>query len=77
MDKFIERSSYGHNKKQKKEKSKFTKPKPAYQHQQMFLDLGQKLFGKNNECKSCGMFYVIGDTDDERRHDQNCAKVII
>ena len=46
------------------------------QHQ-TFLDLGQKLFGKNNECLKCGMFYVIGDVEDERRHSQLCAKVLI
>ena len=44
-------------------------------HQQMYIDLGQKLFGKSKECSNCGMVYVIGDVDDERRHDQNCAKV--
>lgn len=40
---------------------------------QMFLDLGQKTFGKNKECPICGMFYVLGDVDDEVRHKQNCT----
>lgn len=27
---------------------------------QMFLDLGQRSFGRNTLCQKCGMFYVIG-----------------
>jgi hypothetical protein len=27
---------------------------------QMFLDLGQKSFGRSSLCQKCGMFYVIG-----------------
>lgn len=76
MDKFVDSFSRG----LKKTKIPPTKVKKSgavqgTQHQ-MFLDLGQKLFGKNKECMNCGMFFVIGDVDDERRHDQICAKVI-
>ena len=75
MDKFINSFARGH-KKQKILETKVQKlVKPN--GQQMYLDLGQKLFGRNKECASCGMFYVIGDVDDERRHSQNCAKVIL
>ena len=41
----------------------------------MFLDLGQKTFGKSIECPICGMLYVLGDHDDEQRHKQNCSKM--
>ena len=42
---------------------------------QMFLDLGQKSFGASKHCAVCGMFYVIGDYEDEKRHQSFCAKV--
>jgi len=42
---------------------------------QMYLDLGQKSFGKSKECMTCGMLYVVGDEDDEQRHRQNCTKI--
>jgi N-acetyltransferase len=41
----------------------------------MYLDLGQKSFGKSKECATCGMLYVVGDEDDEQRHRQNCTKI--
>lgn len=76
MDKFVNSFSRGHKKQKISQKSlqKHINGQPG--GQQMYLDLGQKLFGMNKECASCGMFYVIGDVDDERRHYQNCAKVI-
>lgn len=54
---------------------------PVYQSNkkssnQMFLDLGQKSFGKNKTCKNCNMFYVIGDVEDEKRHKKFCLKII-
>lgn len=76
MDKFVDSFSRGLKKtKIPKTKTKNSGGLHGTQHQ-MFLDLGQKLFGKNKECLNCGMFFVIGDVDDERRHDQVCAKVI-
>jgi zinc-finger of acetyl-transferase ESCO len=77
MDKFVDSFSRG----LKKTKIHPTKAKKSgtlqgTQHQ-MFLDLGQKLFGKSKECKNCGMYFVIGDVDDERRHNQICAKVFM
>lgn len=77
MDKFIESFSF-RPKKVKIPQSKQSKSTgtPTIQRQ-MYLDLGQKLFGKNKECPNCGMFYVIGDIDDECRHDRLCLKVII
>ena len=39
---------------------------------QMFLDVGQKTFGASRSCKSCGMHYIIGDIDDEKRHHTHC-----
>jgi N-acetyltransferase len=45
------------------------------QPRQMFIDLGQKNFGKNRECQLCKMLYVVGDVEDENRHMKNCSKV--
>ena len=76
MDKFVDSFSRGRKKPtaSKAVVKKCSASQPT-QHQ-MFLDLGQKQFGKNKECLKCGMFYVIGDVDDERRHNQLCAKVL-
>jgi ESCO1/2 acetyl-transferase/zinc-finger of acetyl-transferase ESCO len=41
---------------------------------QMFLDLGQKSFGASKHCSACGMFYVVGDEEDEKRHLAFCTK---
>jgi len=41
---------------------------------QMFLDLGQKSFGASKHCSACGMFYVVGDVEDEKRHLAFCTK---
>ena len=48
--------------------------RPAAQPQQMYLDLGQKSFGANKHCGLCGMLYVVGDVDDEKRHASFCSK---
>lgn len=40
---------------------------------QMFLDLGQKTFGINIQCKKCNFFYVLGDVEDEKEHNKFCA----
>ena len=45
------------------------------QGEQMFLDIGQKIFGKNSACSKCGMIYVEGQSDDEQRHKIYCRKV--
>lgn len=76
MDKFIESFSFGPKKVKipQSKQSKSTGTHPV--RRQMYLDLGQKLFGKNKECPNCGMFYVIGDIDDECRHGRLCVKVI-
>ena len=44
---------------------------------QMFLDYGQKSFGKHVECPLCGMLYVVGDIVDESSHRANCSKVLV
>jgi len=46
------------------------RPGPA----QMFLDLGQKSFGASRHCSACGMLYVVGDLEDEKRHLAFCTK---
>jgi hypothetical protein len=42
---------------------------------QMFLDFGQKSFGSSKTCPKCGFFYLIGDAEDERRHEVFCKSV--
>ena len=41
---------------------------------QMFIDLGQKSFGKSITCKECGCFYLLGDLEDETMHKAFCKK---
>ena len=40
----------------------------------MFLDLGQKTFGATKQCQKCGMFYILGDFEDEKRHKSFCEQ---
>jgi zinc-finger of acetyl-transferase ESCO len=47
----------------------------AKKPKQSYIDLGQKSFGANIACKVCGMFYVKGDPEDEKRHVSFCQKV--
>ena len=75
MDKYIDNFSSQQKKAKIPQSKKKSTGFPTTQRQ-MYLDLGQKLFGKNKECPNCGMFYVIGDTDDECRHKKLCAKVM-
>jgi hypothetical protein len=41
---------------------------------QMFLDLGQKMFGATKQCQKCNMIYILGDMDDEKRHKSFCEQ---
>jgi hypothetical protein len=43
---------------------------------QMYLDLGQKGFGKQMECVKCLMNYVKGDEEDENRHKIYCTSLV-
>ncbi len=43
---------------------------------QMYIDLGQKSFGKQINCKLCGMIYIKGDIEDENNHKKICSKLI-
>ena len=45
----------------KKAKFSFRPKERIEKEKQTFLDLGQKSFGANKNCKLCGMFFVIGD----------------
>jgi N-acetyltransferase len=42
---------------------------------QMFLDLGQKGFGKSNQCRHCSLVYLIGDDEDEKEHNKYCKEM--
>ena len=50
---------------------------PSRPLSQMFLDLGQKSFGASKQCTLCGMLFVIGDVDDEKRHQSFCSKTAL
>jgi zinc-finger of acetyl-transferase ESCO len=41
--------------------------------QQLFLDYGQKSFGKREQCPLCGMLWVKGDVADEAQHASFCT----
>lgn len=59
----------------KKAKFSFIRPADNFEKEkQSFLDFGQKSFGANKNCKLCGMFFVIGDVEDENRHRSFCQK---
>ncbi|RHY20725.1 hypothetical protein DYB25_005208 [Aphanomyces astaci] len=44
------------------------------QHQQLFLDLGQKDIGERT-CSACGLLYMHGVESDDRAHAQYCKKL--
>lgn len=48
-----------------------TKPKVF---EQLYLDLGQKDFGKQIICPICGMLYIHGLIDDTKQHDNICIQ---
>lgn len=43
---------------------------------QMYIDLGQKSFGRTKKCSDCQMFYVIGDCEDEINHKKYCSSSV-
>lgn len=49
-----------------------TSMKPE-RHTQMYIDVGQKSFGKSIQCDACKFFYVIGELDDEKEHRKFCT----
>ncbi|RHZ40141.1 hypothetical protein DYB31_008031 [Aphanomyces astaci] len=52
----------------------FTTWKKHKQHQQLFLDLGQKDIGERT-CSACGLLYMHGVESDDRAHAQYCKKL--
>ncbi len=52
--------------------SKTTKPNKRKQSNQLFLDLGQKSFGKQTICDTCGMLRVHGLDEDDAQHAKIC-----
>ena len=50
--------------------------KPANKKQkqlnQLFLDFGQKSFGKQSVCKECGMLFMESSEEDVKQHDAIC-----
>lgn len=42
---------------------------------QMFIDFGQKSFGKTKTCLKCNMLLVLSDPEDVKRHDKFCGEV--
>ncbi|KAL3767148.1 hypothetical protein ACHAW5_003167 [Stephanodiscus triporus] len=53
--------------------SKISRPtKKQKQSNQLFLDFGQKSFGKQTVCSVCGMLRVHGLDEDDAEHDKIC-----
>jgi zinc-finger of acetyl-transferase ESCO len=50
-----------------------TSTKSSKKGQQLFLDYGQKSFGKREQCPLCGMLWVKGDVTDEAQHASFCT----
>jgi hypothetical protein len=48
--------------------------KPKLKPKQMFLDLGQRSFGRTKTCADCGTLYVLGDEEDEIIHRKMCVR---
>lgn len=44
--------------------------------QQMYLDLGQRDFGKQTICKTCGMLFVHGLLEDTKQHKKVCDEFL-
>ncbi len=42
---------------------------------QMYLDFGQKSFGKSIQCAKCGLLYVVSDKEDDKEHSKFCRQV--
>jgi len=45
--------------------------------QQMYLDLGQRDFGKQTICKTCGMLFVHGVLEDSKEHAKICQDIVL
>jgi len=76
MDKFIIHLPRGSKRSSdsscsRKENSKVMPNKKT--KQQMYIDLGQKSFGKTTTCPNCDFVYLIGDFEDEKQHKRHCS----
>ena len=45
------------------------------QQQQLYLDFGQKSFGKRTTCKSCGVMYDKSIKSEKSDHDKICVQI--
>ena len=50
------------------------KSKQNQMFNQMYLDFGQKDFGKQITCRTCGMFFTQGQPDDEKEVKERFAR---
>jgi hypothetical protein len=41
--------------------------------EQQYLDFGQRDFGKQITCETCGMFFTQGQPDDEKEVSRRCT----
>ena len=55
-----------------KNKVPSSKTAPSNKKQQLYLDFGQKSFGKRTLCPLCNMLYVNGVDEDEKQHNKIC-----
>lgn len=49
-------------------------PKKKHKFQQLYLDLGQRNFGKQTVCSICGMLFVHGLAEDAKEHERICKE---
>lgn len=50
-------------------------PKAPAQQEQLYLDFGQKSFGRQTKCAICGMLFTEGEPRDEEMHRRHHLKV--
>ena len=65
---------------QRKRRASWCRPQEAStkakRAEQLYLDLGQRSFGKQQQCKICGMLYTEGEPEDEETHQRFHHKVV-
>ncbi len=50
--------------------------KPAAKAQQLYLDFGQRSFGRTHECAECGLLYTKGEPTDEEAHRRHHRRAL-
>ncbi|KAG6611727.1 putative N-acetyltransferase [Phytophthora cinnamomi] len=50
-------------------------PSKARPSTQSYIDVGQRSFGKQVTCPTCGLLYTAGEEEDEKDHQQFCKQM--